>query len=127
MPRRLDAIDIAVPAEFAAILYESQLAEPSDGHRSALATMVLEGASVAAVFVTLAQGPPTVMQLRDAFHRWREQHRAGREPIGRVTFRGPRGVIDIDIGNDSDLLEIAELARKALFTQPGTAAPRPDL
>ena len=129
MPRRLDAIDIEVPEDLAALIREAGQGIPATVSRSFLAAILNDGAPIAATVITLSQGPLTVVQLRDLMHRWLVRRRSRNESVGRVVFRGRRGSVDFIIDEKSDLSTIAELAHSALFprTPRSTAGSSGDL
>jgi hypothetical protein len=122
VPQRFDAVNVEVPEDLASLLLEAGLATPATTTRSTLASIVDTGFTVALASITLAQGPLTVVQLRDVFVAWREARRVRRQRIGHLKIRGARGVIELDIDNESDLQTAVELAHRALFP-PAPATP----
>jgi hypothetical protein len=122
MPRRSDAVELELPDDLAQLVERAGLGEPAAVRkRSVLVAILTGGLTVTTTVITLGQGPLTATQLLDLFRLWRAERRAAGADIGRVTFRGPRGRIDVTFDRETDVHALAELAHRTLFAASGPA------
>lgn len=111
------AVDIALPDDLANQF--SELATKPVPARSTVATLVVEGTSIAATAISFLQGPPAVAYWVDVTKRWLGRKREN--GVYTLKIEGPAGTAHIKVTKDTDLAQLAAALHTALFPNAATA------
>jgi hypothetical protein len=115
------AVTVHLPSDVAEDLIAAGLAQRTLGRRSGL---MLETAGVAATVISLLQGPDTVVQLARMLRDWSAVHlssaRHGHPVV--ISARGPKGRVDLQLTDRTDLAEVESLLRRTVFADEQAGA-----
>jgi hypothetical protein len=119
-PRR---IKLRVPAGVAAAMVDDGCARKEPTLRSAIPSLVVDGAAIATTMISLLQGPSAVADTAKFLHKWLgDSSSKGPEDESpddgsRITIsaEGPNGRIVIEVDAATDLNTIAEFLRQTVL------------
>ncbi|MGW3602059.1 hypothetical protein [Micromonospora sp. NPDC005161] len=106
-------IYLCVPSELASELVTSGAARQRPKPRGSIVELIVTGATGAATFVSLLQGPETVLRIARAFRAV-----ALKRPDKRIEvhIKGPKGEVHLfDCDGDTPLEELAALVKRDLL------------
>jgi hypothetical protein len=109
-------VDARVPADLADELIADGLAQFTTERRSSVLTILTDGTSIAAVTISLLQGPSTIAQVSKSIKRWFLERRRGTTDPGTLIIVFKDVTLNFDGDSETNIVAaITSVLRDAML------------